>query len=485
MTLRRIGFVAAFLLPAILYVFSASWEPGSWDSAELQGVPYILGISHPTGFPFYVLLGFVWSHAIPFGTVAFRLNAMSGIALAIACAAAYGTALEFGASWAVALIATFWLACSQDIWAHATRAESQDLAVACAAVAIYAFVRWMKGAPDGWFLAAFGLFGLGMAAHPNALWLFPAFVVGAAVAKRRPSWRLAAGSLAFAVAGLALYLYLPLRSAYVYSHGLDPTIGLAGIDGGMFWNYNDPRTLHGLIAELTGTESETPGYFLASLNPLHVQDALSAFIAGIEDQFGAFGLVLVVAGAVVAWLRNWRTTLFVCIACTAGLVFSVVYPHESDVGRYRMLDLWIAVPLLGALTPQRSRGAALFWHAALLIFLAAGTAIAFSQQREFLQHSRGEDGRWVISAVRPFVPRGSIIVASWLDATSLAYGAYVDRTLPGRIVVSDDNLRTSLYHRWTPAHRVFVLVNPQEVTALPGARDVEHLDPYHELYEVQ
>jgi hypothetical protein len=40
--------LAAFLVPAITYVASASHEPASWDTAELQGVPYILGISHPT-----------------------------------------------------------------------------------------------------------------------------------------------------------------------------------------------------------------------------------------------------------------------------------------------------------------------------------------------------------------------------------------------------------------------------------------------------
>ena len=52
--------LAAFAVPAVAYVASVSHEPGSWDTAELQGVPYILGISHPTGFPFYVLLGFAW-----------------------------------------------------------------------------------------------------------------------------------------------------------------------------------------------------------------------------------------------------------------------------------------------------------------------------------------------------------------------------------------------------------------------------------------
>ncbi len=154
------------------------------------------------------------------------MNAMSGVAIAIAGAAAYGVALEFGASVPVAFLATLWFAFTQNVWSHAARAEAQDLAVACAAIAIYAFVRWMRGGSDAWFAAAFALCGLGMAAHPNALWILPALVVAAGIARRRARLALFAGSLGLLVAGLMLYLYLPLRSAYVVAHNLDPTARL-------------------------------------------------------------------------------------------------------------------------------------------------------------------------------------------------------------------------------------------------------------------
>ena len=78
---RRLFWLAAFVIPAVVYLVSASPDPASWDTAELQGVPYILGISHPTGFPFYVLVGYVWSHLLVFGSVAWRMNAMSGVAM--------------------------------------------------------------------------------------------------------------------------------------------------------------------------------------------------------------------------------------------------------------------------------------------------------------------------------------------------------------------------------------------------------------------
>lgn len=481
---RRLFLLAAFAGPAILYVASVSPEPASWDTAELQGVPYILGISHPTGFPFYVLLGYAWSHLVVLGSVAWRMNALSGVAIGVAAAAAYAVALEFGASFPVALLATLWFAFTQNVWSHAIRAEAQDLAVACCAVAIYAFVRWMRGGGGVWFGAAFALCGLGMAAHPNALWILPAFLVGAAVAKRRPPLRLVLLSLALVVAGLILYLYLPLRSEYVATHHLDPAAQLPGAGGGIFWNYNDPRTPQGLALELTGSESETPGYFLASFNPVHLETALWAFIAGVHEQYDASATLLIVGGFIAAWRRDWRSTLVLCIACTAGLLFSVVYPNESDVGRYRLLASWLVVPLLGALTPQSSRGLALLLQGTLIVYLAAGAALAFERQRGFFRHLPAEGGRWVIDAVRPYVPPGSAIVTDWLDATSLAYGAYVNGSLPGRIIVSDDKLRVPLYQRWAKTRRVFVLVNPHDVTALPGARDYATLDPYHELFLV-
>jgi 4-amino-4-deoxy-L-arabinose transferase-like glycosyltransferase len=483
---KRAAFAAAaFVIPAIVYAASASPEPASWDTAELQGVPYILGISHPTGFPFYVLLGYAWSHAFAFGSIAWRMNVMSGIAIAAACLAAYAVALQFGASRPVALAATLWLAFSRNVWSHAARAEAQDLAVACAALAIYAFVRWMRGGRDGWFVAAFALAGLGMAAHPNALWILPAFVVGAFVARRRPTRQVAAIAAAAVVAGLLLYAYLPLRSAYVVSHGLDPTASLAGAGGGIFWNYNDPRTLHGLAVELTGSETQTPSYLLASFNPLHVKEALWAFITGLRAEYGAIATVLIFVGFVVAWRRDWRTTLVLAMAATTALIFSVVYPNESDVGRYRLLASWLAVPLLGALTPPSRRAVDVVWHGALVAFLLGGAGLAFDRHRAYFYHAPREGGRWVIDAVRPYVPRGAAIVTGWLDATSLAYGAYVDASLPGRIIVSDDTLRAQSYRPWAKERRVFVLVNPHDVEALPGTRDLAKLDDYHELFEVQ
>ena len=53
-----------------------------WDTGEFQTVGPVLGTAHPTGFPTYVLLGWLASVLLqPFGDAAFRMNLLSAICL--------------------------------------------------------------------------------------------------------------------------------------------------------------------------------------------------------------------------------------------------------------------------------------------------------------------------------------------------------------------------------------------------------------------
>ena len=79
--------VAAWL-PAVLVgvvAFSAARIAmlpglGYWDTAELQTVAPILGTAHPTGFPTYVLLGWLANVLLtPFGEPALRMNLFAAL----------------------------------------------------------------------------------------------------------------------------------------------------------------------------------------------------------------------------------------------------------------------------------------------------------------------------------------------------------------------------------------------------------------------
>jgi hypothetical protein len=148
----------------------------------------------------------------------------------------------------------------------------------------------------------------------------------------------------------------------------------------------------------------------------------------------------------------------------------------------------LASPLLAAIAPVALPAGRRFAlaRALYLAFLLAGAGSALYARHDYFNRPAGEGGRWIIGAVGPYVPPGGVIVVDgWLDATSLAYGAYADRSLPGRIIVSGyEGDKTALYARWAKDRPVFVLTNPRYVPLVPGARAIALLDAYHQLFRM-
>jgi hypothetical protein len=70
----------------MLYAYTAA--PGIVtffdDTLEFQTVAPTFGITHPTGYPLYTLIGGLWTRLLPFGTWAGRLNLFSAFCAAIA-----------------------------------------------------------------------------------------------------------------------------------------------------------------------------------------------------------------------------------------------------------------------------------------------------------------------------------------------------------------------------------------------------------------
>src|SRR5688572_23602549 len=82
LTVAALGLYSLTLAPTVLEA----------DAGEFQFVPWLPGIAHPTGYPLYVMAGWAWSHLLPVGEVAWRMNLLSAVFAAVTVGLVYGLA---------------------------------------------------------------------------------------------------------------------------------------------------------------------------------------------------------------------------------------------------------------------------------------------------------------------------------------------------------------------------------------------------------
>src|SRR5437773_4527895 len=107
--------VAAFAV----YALGASRTIYVGDSGELVTAVAVLGIPHPSGYPLYVLLGKLWTLAVPIGSIAFRMSLFSAFWAAAACGMLYRLSRETRLSVPASILSALLLAFAPTFWAEA------------------------------------------------------------------------------------------------------------------------------------------------------------------------------------------------------------------------------------------------------------------------------------------------------------------------------------------------------------------------------
>ncbi len=97
------------------------------DAALFQYAPAVLGVTYPTGYPTYLLLGFVWQALVPLGSVAYRMNLFSAVCAALALTILYPTARRLLESRVAALCSVVIFATLPTFWRWATEAKIYTL----------------------------------------------------------------------------------------------------------------------------------------------------------------------------------------------------------------------------------------------------------------------------------------------------------------------------------------------------------------------
>jgi hypothetical protein len=302
------------------------------DSLEFQLVTYQLGIAHPTGYPLYTLLGWLFTR-LPVGDVAYRVNLMSAVFGALTVALVYLIGLEIASDgerrpWsavAAALIGAFALAVSPVFWSQATLAEVYTLNSAFVAGILLLLARRIRQARD--LMALAFLFGLSQTHHRTTVLLLPAIAFYLWRAVRTGSMspasagKTAVKSAVALTAPLLLYLYLPLR-------------GQIGSLDGTYTN-----TLAGFWQQVTAGGY---GTFIFA-NPFGTERGVDFYLALFLQQFGWVGLGAGLAGFWALRRRDmWAVTGITFVSYLAfNLFYRVADIQVFFIPLFIIWALWI------------------------------------------------------------------------------------------------------------------------------------------------
>src|SRR5256714_11958161 len=219
----------ATVLVFVLYVLTLAPSVAMWDTGEYMAAAKVLGIPHPPGNPFFVLLAHAFgSLPIPVSYAA-KINILA--ALASACSAGFWFLIteRIVARWiverwqrlVVAGLATLIGATAFTVWNQSVVNEKvYTVSLLFFTIVSWLMIQWIED-PDGpgadrlLILVAF-LLGLGYSNHPAGFLPLPA----AGVAVLMVPWRtllrrkLVLVALAPLVLGLTPFIYEPVRAAY-------------------------------------------------------------------------------------------------------------------------------------------------------------------------------------------------------------------------------------------------------------------------------
>lgn len=424
--------VGAAVAVVALVAYLATMAPDlySLDSPELTTAAYRLGVAHAPGYPLYTLTGWLFSHAFPVSTVAFRLNLLSVLFGVAAAVATYALALRFTRRPLVAAGGALALAFSYWFWSDALAAEIYTLDVLLYAGLLLAALAW-RAEPTPRRAALVGLlFGLGCATRTTTLLYLPALVAFAFVAGERSPRAYGAAALG-AAAGLAFYLYLPLRSAAGVSIGP----GEYAPDGSL--RVIDLATLGGLWDHVSAAAFRGDAF---AYGPLEALRETGAFVARLAGSFLVIGIPLGIAGIVRQWRSDRAALLLIAGTALPVTVFFINYGALDKefmfLPAYAAWALWLVAGLDWAfdalIAAEVSPGMALAVSGLALVLPAAAFSINVTLVSLHGERSVRGDAEQFLDGL----PQGAIVYGRFTDVAPYQYLQQVEGERPDVALVN-------------------------------------------------
>ena len=417
---------------------------GDWG--EMQTVPHVLGVAHPTGYPTYILTAWL-AELVPVGSVAFRANLLSAVFVSLTLATVTLIALRLGVRPAIAAGGALGLGAVGTVWAAATVSEVNPLHLLFGALVLHRSLVWAERRSTRDLAIGGLLVGLALGNHLLTLFLAPfvgLFVLwsGRRELLARP-WILLP-PIGAALLGLAVYGYIPLAA------GQSPPLA-----------YNHPTTLDAFVWLVEGTQFRTQFDFLSPKGPGEFLASIPALWSLVVSRATPVVPILGLGGLAVL---TWRRPAF-GLLCMAFLLTGVyIWANYLHLEHYLLVP-WLVIGVGTTVALQEAAGMVsgvirrsgrvpgdmpvgdgVLIGLAAIVFAAGLAGVNWSGA----DRSGDRSGQDYVETAFTSLPRDAAILSYWDASTPLWYGQLVEGLRPDVLVVDDTNI---VYEGWVTRER--------------------------------
>jgi hypothetical protein len=497
------GVIAATIFVGSLIAYVSTLAPTvlDGDAALFQYTPWVMGVTYPTGYPTYILLGRLWTTLAWFGSVAYRMNLFSAVCGAVALAIIYLAARRLLESRLAAFLTVLIFATLPTYWRWATEAkiytlhilllsgilllltrceqfrsqglgDSGDLGSGNREIggSAHRQIRGLTKKPDevqggAWgLLLASILFGLALGNHSTTLLLAPGLLLFFWL-NCRPTrtthhgLRFAALLLPMLLLPLLLYLYIPLRAETLLARegtltGLTVPVAIAhGLVSDFYQSGWAGLLRYFTAADFTGGVVTNWG-----LVPIQI---MTVYWPLVRDDFTVWGATLGLIGAI--YLAYWRPRRFWPLFLIYAMLipFVLTYGQGEQTAFLLPSSLMLAIfggaaiaggpRLISRIGNQESgiRGRSFYSVLSALLMLALIGAVAWLAMQQATWNIDWLTDKWDKAAhqywtevlAHPLEPEAGVL-AHWGDLTTFWYLQHAE------------GIRPDLYGLYPPSEEV-------------------------------
>ncbi len=412
-------YVAAAIAAAVMFVlYFVTIAPSTWmwDTGEYMAAVKVLGLPHPPGNPFFVLLANAFAQLPLPGSYAQHINILAALTSAASAGVWFLVTERIVSTWlaekwqriTVAALGTLIGGTAFTVWNQSVVNEKvYTVSLFFFAIVSWLTLSWMDDSrgprANRKLLLILYLIGLGYTNHPAGLLALPA--VGLAVVATRwrilLDWQLAGKGIALLALGLTPFFFEPIRSAHFPIINEGETTGCAtkiGLDC-TFSELTKDRLMYNINREQYGDKLErfAPYTTQVSMYWLYfkwqwLRDAYGER-AGLQTMLATLFLGLGLFGGYVHWKRSRKTFVYfgpLMFTLTLALIYYMNFKYG-----------WSQSPELGdsVVREVRDRDYFYLWSFSTWgIWVAVGLGAVWASIAAGFTRSRETRRSWLLAA---------------------------------------------------------------------------------------